>query len=241
MFSLTKLLSVLKEIVAPPPKKKKKKSYGKRYKNARCTLNPVDTQNENQLENRWVLDVCGTPPGNLLPWLILDRSPNVSLDWTHLIWYTDVTGENPFWRSVSMYLPCLPCLTYLACKMIVVEWSFCVSCSSCWDSSNSQPFDHEYGALTNKLFLCVLTLIWCLFHPRIAAVARKRPRSFCQKRRWQVTSKTEVGVGWLNRCPRTVWEPIRKRIHTQLFRERSATIVSARWATVDWSWHKERN
>ena len=27
------------------------------------------------------------------------------------------------------------------------------------------------------------------FHPRVTAVARKRPRSFCQKCRWQVTAK----------------------------------------------------
>ena len=37
-------------------------------------------------------------------------------------------------------------------------------------------------------FLC-----WILFrypfHPRVTAVARKRPRSFCQKCRWQVTAK----------------------------------------------------
>ena len=37
--------------------------------------------------------------------------------------------------------------------------------------------------------LCVLTLIRCPFHPRVTAVARKRPRSFCQKCRWQVTPK----------------------------------------------------
>ena len=37
--------------------------------------------------------------------------------------------------------------------------------------------------------LCVLTLIQCLFQPRVTAVACKRPRSFCQKCRWQVTSK----------------------------------------------------
>ena len=35
----------------------------------------------------------------------------------------------------------------------------------------------------------MLTLIRCLFHPRVTAVARKRPRSFCQKCRWQVTPK----------------------------------------------------
>ena len=37
--------------------------------------------------------------------------------------------------------------------------------------------------------LCVLTLIQCPFHPRVTAVARKTPWSFCQKWRWQVTPK----------------------------------------------------
>ena len=32
-----------------------------------------------------------------------------------------------------------------------------------------------------------MTLIRCPFHPRVTAVVRKRPRSFCQKCRWQVT------------------------------------------------------
>ena len=36
---------------------------------------------------------------------------------------------------------------------------------------------------------CVLTLIRCPSHPRVTAVARKRPRPFCQKCRWQVTPK----------------------------------------------------
>ena len=34
-----------------------------------------------------------------------------------------------------------------------------------------------------------MTFILCPFHPRVTAVARKRPRSFCQKCRWQVTPK----------------------------------------------------
>ena len=37
--------------------------------------------------------------------------------------------------------------------------------------------------------LSVLTLIRYPFHPRVTAVARKRPRSFCQKCEWQVTAK----------------------------------------------------
>ena len=39
--------------------------------------------------------------------------------------------------------------------------------------------------------LCVLTLIRWPFHPRVTAVARKRPRSFCQKCRSQVTHQHE--------------------------------------------------
>ena len=35
----------------------------------------------------------------------------------------------------------------------------------------------------------MLTLIRCPFHPRVTAVARKRSKSFCQKCRWQVTTK----------------------------------------------------
>ena len=41
--------------------------------------------------------------------------------------------------------------------------------------------------------------------------------------------------------PSIMWEPIRKRAHTQLVRDHSVTVGSARWATVDWSWPKERN
>ena len=37
-------------------------------------------------------------------------------------------------------------------------------------------------------FLCWL-LFRYPFHPRVTAVAHKRPQSFCQKRRWQVTAK----------------------------------------------------
>ena len=35
----------------------------------------------------------------------------------------------------------------------------------------------------------MLTLIRCPFHPRVTAVTRKRPQSFCQKCRWKVTPK----------------------------------------------------
>ena len=51
----------------------------------------------------------------------------------------------------------------------------------------------------------------------------------------------EVAAGWLSCCPGIVWEPIQKRAHTQIVSEHSATVVSARWDSVDWSWHKKRN
>ena len=35
--------------------------------------------------------------------------------------------------------------------------------------------------------------------------------------------------------------PVRKRAHTQFVMERSVTVISARWAIVDWSWPKEWN
>ena len=41
--------------------------------------------------------------------------------------------------------------------------------------------------LFSLINFCVLTLIRCPFHLRGTTVARKRPRSFCPKRRWQVT------------------------------------------------------
>ena len=35
------------------------------------------------------------------------------------------------------------------------------------------------------------------FHPRVTAVARKRPRSSCQKRRWHVTAKTRIHLTYV--------------------------------------------
>ena len=44
--------------------------------------------------------------------------------------------------------------------------------------------------------------LWLLFrypfHPCVAAVACKRPRSFCLKCRWQVTAKHACGFAWID-------------------------------------------
>ena len=53
-------------------------------------------------------------------------------------------------------------------------------------------FEFWQGRQENFLLqsqLCVLTLILCLFHPCVTAVAHKRPWSFCKKCRWPVTPK----------------------------------------------------
>ena len=115
--------------------------------------------------------------------------------------------------------------------------------------SKGCEFKSQQGRQENFLlqsYFCVLTLIWCLFHSRVTAVAHKRSWSFCQKCRLQVTPKyvytfdPTFRVGWLwCRCPGIVWEPIRKWAHKQLIREHSVTVVSARWVTVVWSWPEE--
>ena len=55
------------------------------------------------------------------------------------------------------------------------------------------------------------------------------------------TWPNEIGVGWLCRCLGIVLEPSQRWAHMQPVGEPSATVVSARWATVDWFWHKVWN
>ena len=53
-------------------------------------------------------------------------------------------------------------------------------------------FESRQERRENVLFqgqLFALILIRCPFHPRVTAVARQRPWSFCQKCWWQVTPK----------------------------------------------------
>ena len=47
-------------------------------------------------------------------------------------------------------------------------------------------------------------------------------------------------MGWLC-CPCIVGTLSGNQAHVQLVRESSATVISAHWATVDWSWPKEWN
>ena len=82
--------------------------------------------------------------------------------------------------------------------------------------------------------LSVLTLVRGPFHSRVTVVARKRPRSFFPKCRWQDTLKHAYILDptkseWADYAvEQAAWEPIKKRAHTQLVREHMATVVSAR-------------
>ena len=78
----------------------------------------------------------------------------------------------------------------------------------------------------------VLTPIRCPFHPGVTACVRKRPRSFGQKCRWQVTFRHAYTYD-PTKSDWAVWA------HTQLVKERSSTVVSARWPAMDWSLLKE--
>ena len=85
--------------------------------------------------------------------------------------------------------------------------NLCAFGDICWQSQRCggssvvrAPDSWSKGRGSNPCWSCrriffsrVNFLCWLLFrypfHPRVTAVARKRPRSFCQKHRWQVTAK----------------------------------------------------
>ena len=89
--------------------------------------------------------------------------------------------------------------------------------------------------------LCVLTLIRCPFHPRVTAVARKGPGHSAKSADGRLHLNMHTSWTQRSRSGLTVplfrhsVGPIRKLVHTQLVRIHSATVVYARWATVDWS------
>ena len=80
----------------------------------------------------------------------------------------------------------------------------------------------------------MLTLIRYPFHPRVIAVARKRPRLFCQKCRWQVTPEHAYTLDptkseWADYAAvQTDVGIYQERAQTQLGIEHSITVVSAR-------------
>ena len=88
----------------------------------------------------------------------------------------------------------------------------------------------------------MLPLIWCPFHPCVTVKdpghSARSAGGRCYLNMHTLLTQW-VRAGWLCRCPGIVWEPIQKQAHMQLVREHSATVTSALWAIVDWSWCKE--
>ena len=94
-------------------------------------------------------------------------------------------------------------------------------------------------------FVC--WLIKCLFHPHVTAVARKRPRSFCQKCRWQVTPKHTYTFDpskseWADcAAVQAEYGNLSGNELTCSSSGNTRLVIFAGWATVDWTWPKEWN
>ena len=103
----------------------------------------------------------------------------------------------------------------------------------------SNPLQKRQENVLPQSQLCVLTLARCPLKFRVTAVVRKRSRSFCQKWRWQVTpihayTHDPTKSEWADSTVQIYCGNLSgKRVHTQLVREHSATVVSDRWTTVD--------
>ena len=90
--------------------------------------------------------------------------------------------------------------------------------------AGSNPMLEQRDHFLLQSQLCVLTLIRCPFHPRVTAVARKRPRSFCQKCRWQFASENAYTLDpakqeWVDYAP--LWEPINWSLVMMAFSSRA--------------------
>ena len=104
-------------------------------------------------------------------------------------------------RSLCQYIfvSADPCVFLFLCPQIPVAVDACVFLAGIAQWLERRTRDRKVAGsnpcwgsgrifFSRVNFLCWL-LFRYLFHPRVTAVARKRPRSSCQKRRWQVTAK----------------------------------------------------
>ena len=99
----------------------------------------------------------------------------------------------------TLWLMMLYCQTKFGCKRTsslqeIVKIVMLIAGINCWLENRTHDqkiVSSNPGRSSGKIFFprvkFVCWLIWCLFHPRVTAVASERPRSFCQKCRWQVT------------------------------------------------------
>ena len=85
-------------------------------------------------------------------------------------------------------------------------------CLSCHDRCASVQYTIVHGQ-------CVLFMLWGVHFCSSPRSAHYGTSYLC--------SSTMLRVGWLCHCPGIVWEPIWNGAHMQLFREHSATVISA--------------
>ena len=177
------------------------------------------------------------------------RDNNNTKHFTKLLLNKHVVSFLFFLSLIPFYLP-LP-VTVSQCplfqtKQVWARISCCLERKTCGQKVCSNPGRSGRRILFSRVnFVC-----WLLFSVRSISVLLqwhvKDPIRAAS--RWHVTPKkhihfwpNEVGMGWLCCCPGIVWEPIWKRANKQLIRKYLVTVISARWATVDWSWPKEWN
>ena len=94
-------------------------------------------------------------------------------------------------------------------------------------------------------FVC--WLVRCPFHPLLPQWQAKDPGDSAKSAGGRLHLNTHTPLIQWNRngfpmlSGHSVGTYQGKWAHVQQVRKHSATVVSARWATVDWSWHKEWN
>ena len=91
-----------------------------------------------------------------------------------------------------------------------------------------------------QTYFSVLTLlILCLFHPCVTTVACKRPKSFYPREQVTPKSARTLDSKKLERADYAVQASCgnlsEKWAHTQFIWECLSMVISASWATVDWS------
>ena len=107
-----------------------------------------------------------------------------------------------------------------------------------WKVTGSNPCRSGWRIFFSRVnFLCWL-LFRYPFHPCVTAVARKRPRSFCQKCRWQVTAKHAYTLrmwlcmkwhgAWLYGVHRTHWDGSSFMCHQPCQRCKYTTSVDSK-------------
>ena len=125
------------------------------------------------------------------------RTPSSSEKQVYLHYEKRIAEEEKLVRYSSQCSSSCQCdlLGTGACWPYTMEAIFCLgrrdSLLVLMPDSQSKGCEFEFRQERQKNFLlhsrlCVLTLIWCPFHPHVTSVACKRPRLFCQKCKWQV-------------------------------------------------------